>query len=128
MITMLPSGHDRVMAFHLSGTLSDQDYKSFVPAVESGLEKAEGKIRMLALLEDFHGWTPRAVWDDIVFSTRHCGDLERIAMVGDRSWERWMALICKPFTLAKVRYFDTADEAAAWGWIREGLEPPAPRR
>jgi hypothetical protein len=39
--------------------------------------------------------------------------------VGDKSWEKWMAVVCKPFTLAKVRYFDVAELDAAKAWLAE---------
>jgi hypothetical protein len=28
-----------------------------------------------------------------------------------------MAKVCKPFTLAKIEYFDTANIDAAWAWL-----------
>jgi hypothetical protein len=34
-------------------------------------------------------------------------------------WEAVMARVCKPFTLATVRYFDHADRDAARAWIAE---------
>ena len=72
---------------------------------------------MLAQFEDFHGWDVHALWDDIKFSTQHCRDVERIALVGEKAWEKWMAQVCKPFTLAQVRYFDHAESDAAWNWL-----------
>jgi hypothetical protein len=60
-----------------------------------------------------------ALWDDIVFSTTHCTAMERIALVGDRKWEEWMAKVCKPFTMARIQYFNTGDSAAAWAWLAE---------
>jgi hypothetical protein len=35
-----------------------------------------------------------------------------------------MATFCRPFTTAKIRYFDRKDEAAARVWI-EAAESPA---
>ena len=40
-------------------------------------------------------------------------------MVGDKTWEKWMAAVCKPFTLAKIKYFDVAELEAAQKWIAE---------
>jgi hypothetical protein len=51
---------------------------------------------------------------------RHYRDFDRIAMVGDRKWEKWMATLGKPFTRAKIRYFDVSEIDAAWNWIGEG--------
>ena len=80
---------------------------------------AEGKVRLFIQLEDFHGWDLHAAWDDLKFGLRHYSDFERIAMVGDRKWEKWMASFCKPFTKAKVKYFDRSDVDAAWKWLQE---------
>ena len=102
----------------MTGKLHDEDYKQFVPIVEAAI-KANGKVRMLAQFEDFHGWDLHAMWDDTVFATKHCADIERIALVGDKKWEEWMAKICKPFTKAKIRYFDASQVEAGWKWLEE---------
>jgi hypothetical protein len=39
--------------------------------------------------------------------------------VVDTTWEKWMATVCKPFTLAKVRYFDVAEIETAKVWLAE---------
>jgi hypothetical protein len=118
MIEQLKTDSPKVLGFRLSGKLHDADYKTFVPAVEAAIE-AQGKVRLLAVFEDFHGWDLHALWDDIKFSTKHCTDIERIALVGDRKWEEWMAKVCKPFTAAKIRYFDASELAAARAWLAE---------
>lgn len=118
MIEQLSSKHPKVLGFKLSGKLHDADYKTFVPQVDGAIAK-EGKVRMLAQFHDFHGWDMHALWDDIKFSTTHCTKIERIAMVGDKTWEKWMAKVCKPFTMAKIRYFDVSEIDAAWTWLGE---------
>jgi SpoIIAA-like len=118
MIDLLPQSTDKVLAFKMSGKLHDEDYKKFVPLVDSAIAK-EGKARILAQFHDFHGWDAHALWDDIKFSTTHCTKIERIALVGDKTWEKWMARVCKPFTMAKIRFFDTAEIEAAKEWLAE---------
>jgi len=118
MIERIEKGNGAMLGFKLTGKLHDEDYQKFVPVVEEAV-KSHGKIRLLAQFEDFHGWDLKALWDDIKFSTKHCTDVERIALVGDKQWERWMAAVCKPFTMAKIRYFDAKDAAAAWHWLEQ---------
>ena len=118
MIEQLPESSEQVLGFQMSGKLHDEDYKHFVPMVDAALAKY-GKVRLLARFHDFHGWDARALWDDIKFATTHCAKMDRIALVGEKSWEKWMAAVCKPFTLAKVRYFDAPDIEAAWAWLDE---------
>jgi hypothetical protein len=118
MIEQLTGLPGKAVGFKLSGKLHDEDYKKFVPLVDAAIAK-EGKVRVLAQFHDFHGWDAKALWDDIKFSTTHCTKIERIALVGEKAWEKWMATVCKPFTMAKIRYFDVADMDAAKKWIDE---------
>jgi hypothetical protein len=118
MIEPLARSSDKRLGFQLSGKLHDADYAKFVPVVDAAVAK-HGKVRLLARFHDFQGWDAKALWDDIKFSTTHCLDVERIALVGEKSWERWMSAVCKPFTMAKIRYFDASQEDQAWAWLEE---------
>jgi hypothetical protein len=118
MIEQLPSTSDKVLGFRLSGKLHDEDYKKFTPLIDAAIAH-EGKVRLLAEFHEFHGWDIRALWDDCKFSASHCHTIERIALVGDRRWEEYMAKICKPFSRAWVRYFDVANINDAWTWLNE---------
>lgn len=118
MIEKLPTSSDKVLGFKLSGKLHDEDYNHFVPAIDEAVAR-QGKVRLLAQFHDFHGWDLKALWDDIKFSTTHCTQIERIAIVGEKSWEKWMAAVCKPFTMAKIKYFDAAQVDQAWAWLAE---------
>ena len=118
MIEQLPQSSEKVLGFKLSGKLHDEDYKQFVALVDDAIARS-GKVCLLARFHDFHGWDAHALWDDIKFSTTHCTKIERIALVGEKTWEKWMASVCKPFTMAKIRYFDAAEIAAAEAWLAE---------
>jgi hypothetical protein len=50
----------------------------------------------------------------------HYRDIERLALVGDKAWEKHMGAFCKPFTKAEVRYFDRSEMAEARRWLSEG--------
>jgi hypothetical protein len=105
----------KVLEVYVSGKLAHEDYQHFVPEFER-LVKKNGKIRVLFEMADFHGWDGSAIWDDIKFDLKHFTDIERLAMVGEKKWEKGMSMFCKPFTTAKIRYFDRAcyEEARAW--------------
>ena len=118
MIEELKRDSDKVVGFKLSGKLHDEDYKTFVPRIDAAIAE-EGKVRLLAWFHDFHGWDLHALWDDTLFATTHCTKIERIALVGDKKWEEWMAKVCKPFTMAKIEYFDASEIDAAWQWLDE---------
>ena len=118
-IEQLSRSSGKVLGFQLSGKLHDEDYKHFVPAIDAAAA-AHGKVRLLAHFHDFHGWDAHALWDDIKFSTTHCTKIERIALVGEKKWEEYMAKVCKPFSMATIKYFDASEIDAAWNWVGEG--------
>ena len=113
LVENLDTGVLQVVA---SGKLSADDYNTFEPAV-SQLIESQGQIKVLFVMKDFHGWEVGAVWEDIKFATKHCRDIDKIAMVGESSWEKWMAVICKPFTMSSIKYFDAGEEEAAQQWL-----------
>ena len=106
----------KVLEVAVSGKLTHGDYEQFTPAFER-LAKQHGKIRVLFEMKDFHGWEAAALWDDIKFDLKHFGDIERLAMVGDKKWEKWMSAFCRPFTTAVIRYFDHNAISAARAWL-----------
>ena len=114
----------KVLVVNLSGKLTKDDYGHFVPVVER-LIKEHGKLRMVVRMHDFHGWTLGALWEDIKFDWKHFSDIEMLALIGERKWEASMATFCKPFTRAKIRYFDAAQADEAFAWIQADLPTTA---
>ncbi len=110
----------KILTITLSGKLAKEDYAHFVPEVERFVREF-GKLRMVVKMQNFHGWTAGALWEDIKFDLKHFRDIERLALIGERAWEHGMAIFCKPFTTAKLRYFDVSETSQAEAWIHEGL-------
>ena len=115
--TLTEQDGDKLLEVAASGKLTHRDYEQFVPTFER-LVKQHGKIRVLFHMTDFHGWEAAALWDDIKFDLKHCADVERLAMVGDSQWEKAMSVFCRPFTTAKIRYFDATAIHEARAWLR----------
>lgn len=110
----------KVLILNLSGKLAKEDYAHFTPEVERAV-KAHGKVRMQVRMHGFHGWTLGAMWEDVKFDLHHFSHIERLALIGEKRWEAGMAVFCKPFTTAKVRYFDESKADEASTWIHEGI-------
>lgn len=106
----------RILYVNATGKLAKADYERWIPEMEQ-LIKRHGKLRILFEMRDFHGWEAGALWEDLKFDLKHFKDIERLAMVGDKRWEHGMAVFCKPFTTAKVRYFDQSQSAEAKTWL-----------
>ena len=118
MFAKLKESSGGVIGFKVSGTLTDDDYKTFIPELEKAIELS-GTVRLLWDMEDFHGWDLHAAWDDVKYCMKFNNAIDRIAMVGDKKWEEWMAKLSKPFARAEVKYYHHLQLQMAWDWLRE---------
>ncbi len=122
MLQFIPVSDGNTIAVRASGKLTHEDYQNFLPQLEQQI-KEFGKVSMLFEFDNFTGWELEAAKDDFKYGMKHLTDFERIAMVGDKGWEHWMALMAKPFLLSgKVRYFNRENLQDAWDWLREKQE------
>ena len=109
---------DEFLHVKVTGKLTKQAYESFAPLIDEQIQE-HGKLRILFEMHDFHGWTAGALWEDLKFDFKRWKDIERLAIVGESKWEAGMAVFCKPFTAAKIQFFDHARLAEATAWIIE---------
>jgi len=116
-IILTETAGGKVLEVQVTGKLTHDDYQHFAPKFES-MFQGRGKLSVLFHMLDFHGWEAAAIWDDIKFDVKHFSHIERLAMVGDKKWEKGMSVFCRPFTTAKIRYFDSADLSEARSWVQ----------
>lgn len=107
---------EKYLEVTVSGKLHKEDYLKFVPSVEALIAEHD-KIRILMMLSDFHGWDAGALWEDVKFDFKHFNHIERLAIVGETRWQHGMAVFCRPFTTAKIQYFDKLKATEARKWI-----------
>lgn len=118
MIELLQTRSPKLIGLRCTGRLHSKDYRKIQPKLEKTIKK-EGTIRLLAQLDDFHGWDMLAAVDELMLEVKHAHDFEKIAIIGDRRWEKWMAELPKLFTTARVRYFDVSEREQAWNWLED---------
>lgn len=115
-LTLIEEDEGKLLEVTVQGKLAKKDYDLLVPKFETAVQK-HGKVRVLFQMLDFHGWEAGALWADIKFDLKHFKDIERLAMVGDKKWEKGMSVFCKPFTTAKIKYFDRSKLEDARDWL-----------
>ena len=106
----------KLLVVEFSGILRKEDYRQTMPAIEQSMPQGE-KARMLLDMHDFHGWTLPAALEDFKFGIKHFNHIQRLAVCGENSWEKWMATLAKPFTTATVRYFPREEMDDAKNWV-----------
>ena len=110
----------QILVVRVRGMLSKNDYLHFVLETER-LIKLFGKIRVMFELHDFYGWEMTGVWKDLNHDLQHFKDIDRLAIVGETAWEHGMAVFCRPFTTARIQYFDLSKGVEASNWIHDGI-------
>jgi hypothetical protein len=105
-----------VVEVKLSGKLHRDDTRSLIPRFERVFE-AHGSVRVLVDMTQLRGWIPGLLWEDLPVEALTYSHLERLAVVGDPRWQEAMATFCRPFSGARVRYFDLGDIDSARSWL-----------
>lgn len=117
MIEEMGESGGNVVGYRVSGTVGPEDYQALVPRFEE-LVGREGAVRVLMDVTGFKTESPSAWRADLHFGREFHGKIERLAIVGEKWWEKLMARFCAPFYAKEARYFHTDDIPAAWEWLR----------
>jgi universal stress protein A len=117
MFQFIPVREDNIFAVRVSGRVTHDEYQAFLPELE-GLIKRYGKISLLIELDQFEGAELIAMKDDMKFGLSNQESFEKIAVVGEKLWERWGVALGKPFVDADMKYFDKNSSHEAWDWLR----------
>lgn len=84
------------------------------------LIRAEGKVRVLVIAENFQGWEKSGKWDDDSFQTENDPYIEKMAIVGEKKWEDLaLMFVAKGLRTFPIEYFLPADLARARAWLAE---------
>jgi len=118
MVEMMNESSGNVVGFKAAGVIEPADYEYLVPKFEE-LIRQHGSMRVLMDMHEFKSEAPAAWWADIKFGHEFHNKIEKIAIVGDKRWEKWMTAFCAPFYTREAKYFRTDEMATAWSWLRE---------
>jgi len=117
MLRIIELTNKNTIATKASGKLRKEDIEKINPLIHAILDKGM-KVRWYFEMDNFTGWDLPGLWEDLKMDTAHAKDYEKIAMVGDKKWQEWIAQFMKPFTNADIRYFDLKDKETAKQWIK----------
>ena len=107
-----------VMNVKFSGTITKSDYDQFTPQVRSLID-ASGSIRMLMDMTGLKGEKTDAWKSDWDFGKEFQDKIEKLAMVGDKTWESVLAKGFGPAYGQQAKYFDADSISSAWNWLRK---------
>lgn len=117
MLEIIHGLPDGVTGVRARGTVTRYDYQAVLRPLLEGAETSGRPIRLLYVFAgDFERFTTSAAWEDVTLAFDHADDVERCAMVSDRTRVRVASQLAGGLTPAHVRRFDAdrRDDAVAW--------------
>ena len=118
MIEKLGESSGNVIGFKPIGDITKADYDVLVPEVES-LVQQEGDIRVLMDMTGFK-WEKVEAWGaDWKLGRDFHQKISKMAIVGDKTWEKWLAKVAAPFYAVEAKFFHPEETDKAWAWLRE---------
>ena len=104
-----------LMTMSIVGKLRHEDYEVIVPMLESAIEGVKDpKVKVLVDMREFDGWELRAAWDDLKLGLKHGNDFSKIAIIGNKKWEEYMAKVGSWFIAGEMKYFESEGDACEW--------------
>lgn len=103
------------LSLKAQGTLTHEDYETITPLIDAALSTVtKPKIKVLLDATELTGWEPRAAWDDFKIGLKHGSAFEKIAIYGNKDWQKIAAKIGSWFISGEIEYFANYDEAVEW--------------
>lgn len=120
MFAKMAESSGKVVGYKVIGVIKAEDFEKLAPEVES-LIKEEGAIRILFDMSAYESEEAKAWLKDLKFGQKFHRQIEKMAIVGDKAWEKLIAYLAKPFYARDSKYFHTGEAEKAWAWLREWL-------
>ncbi len=113
-VDQLSAGHLKVV---LLGKLEASAYQGVEETIDQYLA-GKSNIRLLVDLREFDGWQGLgALGEHLSLVREHRRLPERVAVVGNKAWQRLAETVFSRFLNAEVRFFEAAEFGAAEAWI-----------
>jgi hypothetical protein len=118
MIEQLPNLPAGILGFRMRDIVTADDYESvMVPDIEAAFA-LNRKLRLVIHVgDDFTGFAPGAMWDDVKLGFRHISGWERTALVTDIGWMRVMSSMFGFAMPTHFKLFSDAEFDAALRWL-----------
>ncbi|MBA6316856.1 SpoIIAA family protein [Cellulophaga baltica] len=118
MIQLINSEKDNLISAKLSDKISKKDVEKIHSLIHNILENHK-KVDFYFEMEDFEGYTLKGFWEDIKVDSAHISDYGKMAFVGEKKWQEWVAKATAFFTSSEVKYFDLEEKEKAMLWINQ---------
>jgi len=117
MVHQLKEGSGNILGFKIVGGITKKQKERICKVLEKQIGES-GKIRLVLVIEPHGKMDEESLLSDLNFTLRYSDNIERMAIIGHKVWEKtWIALFGL-FSHIRTQYFDRTEIKAAWKWIQ----------
>ena len=114
-IDIVPNNGVLDVTLKATGKLTHGDYEVMVPMLTQAITAMPNvKVNMLLDATEFEGWEAQAAWDDFKFGMEVKDVFLKIAIVGTKTWQEYVAKMGDWFMNGEVKFFYDLPEAQSW--------------
>lgn len=117
MIKRLSESSGQIVGYKVVGKVTAEDYRQLEPEVQALVDKYND-VCLLIDLQDFAGEEVRAWLPDLKFGHRFHDKIDKMAIVGDKRWQKWLTDLADPFYADEAKFFHAEEKDQAWIWLR----------
>jgi hypothetical protein len=118
MLEKLSESSGPVVGYKVDGKVKAEDYQQLNSEVQALVDQYD-EIYILLDLQEFAGEEAKAWLPDMKFGHRFHDKINKMAIVGDKRWEKWLAALADPFYAKDAELFHSDEVDKAWAWLRE---------
>lgn len=106
---------ESILLLKVTGKLTHHDYEEIIPALESSLKEVNSEhIKILVDITEFSGWEPQAVWDDFKLGLKIGFNIDKVAIYGEKKWQKLAAKIGNWFISGEIKNFADYQSSIKW--------------
>jgi hypothetical protein len=119
MLEKLDKSSGSVVGYKVVGKVTAADYQKLEPEVKTLVDKYDDGVCLLLNLQEFAGEEAKAWLPDLKFGHHFHDKIAKMAIVGDKRWEKWMTSLVDPFYAKDGKFFRPEETDKAWAWLKE---------
>ena len=116
MLEKIKESSGPVVGYKVVGKVTAADYQKLDPEVQALVNQFD-KVCLLLDLQDFAGEEAKAWLPDLKFGHRFHDKIAKMAIVGDKRWEKWLTSLVEPFYAKEAKFFHPEEKDKAWTWL-----------
>ena len=117
MLEKMSESSGPVVGYKVQGKVTAEDYQQLNQEVQALVDQHDD-VCLLLDLQEFAGEEANAWLPDMKFGHRFHDKIKKMAIVGDKRWEKWLTALAHPFYAKDAKLFHSGEIDKAWSWLR----------